>query len=497
MENPLNLPLMFANLDVEKISVLDLGCGTYSSPLSTQMRDLPFARLVSVDNHLPTIRKLELQIKSKPFATKNHITRIRDARAHVAIAQNNAYDIILIMDMLEHLIKSEGVSLLEDCKRVASKGIMVWLPLGDCPEDFEELGENLSQMHKSSWAVKDLEKLGFEVAVFQDFHKQFNPPVSAAWAVWNKPADFVSVDKKPDKLLTWSDGSSTPLKHTPLVDVTTILVDRLDVHGDVLVATSILPGLHEKYPNAKIDWRVRKGFGFALQNNPYINNIIEMVGNRTLDLNDYDLEIRPDHHMHWNKPMAAVHCEQAGVPLHKPELYLTQEEIEAVPEECRDRILVANHAGWSSRVCPNLTQALAQLSYDHDFIQIDNGKNLYESIDHPTLTLREAAAYMYHAKLYIGIDTVFMHMAVAFEKPMVLCMGPTDQFTQYIPNATIIKPYEWKNPAEPYPDTKDGIQLDVDTIIAGIETKLNEDGTIGDRHPRRKMISYSTEEDYK
>lgn len=491
--DPLNLSAMFADLNIEETSVLDLGCGTYASPLSSQMKDLPFARLISVDIHLPVIRTLQREVDNKPFAAKHHITRARDAREHVKVAMEDAYDVVLILDMLEHLPIDDGVALLKQCMRIAKKRVMVWLPIGECPQG--ESDGNQHQVHQSTWEVKDLEKLGFLVSEFEDFHTQFNPPVTAAWAVWHKGDTPPEVVEKPTRVVS---KDVEIIRDKP---IETILVDRLDVHGDVLVATSVLPGLREKYPDAKIDWRVRKGYGFALEQNPHIHKIITYTGGghpgdaRVVE--DYDLVVTPDHHMSWNKPMAAVHCEQAGVPLHKPELYLTDEEWAAVPDEHRHAILVANHAGWGSRVCPALNEALKELSEYHPFVQIDNGADLFEGIDHPELTLRQAAAYMAYANLYIGIDTVFMHMAVAWNIPMVLCMGPTDQHTQYIPGATVIKPYEWKNPAEPYPDTKEGIQIPKNTIIAGIRTKLFESGEIVDKKPRRKMISYATEKDYK
>ena len=232
------------------------------------------------------------------------------------------------------------------------------------------------------------------------------------------------------------------------------------------------------------------GYGFALENNPYIDRLIYGPVKDVPELHaKYDKVIVLDHHMRWNAPMAQIHCEQAGVPLHKPELYLTDKEIESVDQLYRANILVANKAGWVQRMCPNLNLALNELAIDHDFTQIDNGPDLFEGISHPKMSLRQAAAYMYHAKLYIGIYTVFMHMAVAFGTPMVLCMGPTGPETQYIPYATVIKPYEWTNPAKHYPDKH--IDLPVDNIIRAIKTKLNDDGTIANRRTRLKFVEYT------
>ncbi|MHA2375567.1 MAG: glycosyltransferase family 9 protein [Candidatus Thorarchaeota archaeon] len=516
--DPLNLKSKFGDLKLEETSVLDLGCGVYGSPLSSQMKTLPLQRLISIDAHKPAIDQLHNAIHHSPFATKMHICRNREATAHASFAQEDAYDVVLIMDLLEHVSKEDALELLERCKIIAKKKILIWIPLGDCPQG--DIAGNPFQRHQSTWSAKDLEKVGFHVEVFPGFHTQFDPPVDAAWAFWDKEEDDLIfkgkykdlANKKPAKKSMRLQTKKVKLPSPALGEIpgpTTasnenldyasikkILVDRLDVHGDVLVATSILPGLWEKYPDAKIDWHVRRGYDFALKNNVYINEIIQ--GPAKDYRRGYDLVVAPDHHMAWSGPMAMVHCKQADVSFNPPELYFTKEELEAIPEKHKNRILVANAAGWNSRVCPNLPKVLAEMTEHHpEMLQVDNGRPIADGIDHfPKLSLREVAARMSYAKLYIGIDTVFMHMAVALGVPMVLCMGPTDQKTQYIPNATVIKPYTWDNPAEPYPDTKDGIQIPQTTILLGIRTKLAENGEIIDKKPRRKMISYSKKEDY-
>jgi hypothetical protein len=490
--DPLDLKSKFDGLNIEETSVLDLGCGSYNTPISSQMRVLPFDRLVSIDAHKPTFMALHREIDQVHFAAKQHICRNREAIAHMADAMSNAYDVVLMLDVLEHFDKPTALKVVKEAKRVCFDRVIIWLPLGECPQG--DIAGNPFQKHLSTWTAEELEELGFEVTVFPEQHKQFKPPVDAAWAIWKKSditkkeLDLEYSPGKPEGKGTYFD------KPLPMVAAfkgspENILIDRLDVHGDVLVCTSILPGLREKYPDAHISWHVRKGYGFALENNPYLDHVIPGPMPPGYQKN-YDMVITPDHHMRWNKPMAMIHCEQAGVEFHGPELYFTQDEYASLPDELSNKILVCNTAGWGSRVCPNLSVVLDQLAQGGmDFVQIDNGPDISEHIPHPVLSLRQAAVAMWSAKLYIGIDTVFMHMAVALGVPMVLCMGPTDQYTQYTPNATIIKPYEWKNPAEPYPDTKDGIQLQASSILSGIRTKMNEFGELVNNTSSSKFVT--------
>lgn len=241
----------------------------------------------------------------------------------------------------------------------------------------------------------------------------------------------------------------------------------------MLVATSILPGLHEKYPDALIDWYVRQGFDFALTHNPYINTIIRgpVPNEKELEAK-YDLVIAPEHHYRWDKPMAKIHCEVAGVRFNPPELYLAQSELD-IPNQYKYRILVANKAGWKSRTCPNLTPVLANLATKYpEMLQIDNGRPIGD-IEKYTGKLRQIAALMYYAKAYIGIDTVFMHMAVALKKPMALCLGPTGPETQYIPDAYFIRPFVHLNPAQSNHAFSNGIQLPKESIEEMIVTLLD------------------------
>lgn len=85
---------------------------------------------------------------------------------------------------------------------------------------------------------------------------------------------------------------------------------------------------------------------------------------------------------------------------------------------------------------------------------------------------------MRFAKLYIGIDTVFMHMAVALGVPMVLVLGPTGPETQYIPKAAFIRPFVNMNPVESREEYRYGIQVSIEEIINTIRTVLAPDGTI-------------------
>ncbi len=242
-----------------------------------------------------------------------------------------------------------------------------------------------------------------------------------------------------------------------------ILVERLDVHGDVLVGTSVLPGLKQKYPGSEIVWHVRSGFEHMLMYNPYINHKI-IHPFQPVNSENYDLHFSLDHHYRWNTTMVGIYCDICKVPINRPEIYLSEQEVAGRELELEGRILVANRAGWRSRECPNLSEAIADLATSYpEFLQVDLGPPI-PGVQQYKLGLRKVAALMETAKLYVGIDTVFMHMAVACKVPMALCLGPTGPETQYIPSSVFMRPFVHLNPAEPHLAFKDGIQLDKEDI---------------------------------
>ena len=441
---PLDLKDRFQGLNIEELEVLDVGCGKMNSPLSVQIRSLPFKKLVGIDAAAPCIK--DVIANQRNIAAKELNAMVVDARTYLPTLETESFDVVILMDMLEHISKEEGVELLKHATRIARQRVLIWLPVGQCEQS--PAMDNPYMEHKSTWNPEDLEKLGFDVTTWKAFHQHVAPPADAAWAIWNK------------------------------VVIKSILVERLDVHGDVLVATSVLPGLKERYPHAKIDWHVRSGFDFALQHNPHIRSIIQgPVSDKAALYKKYDLVLPIEHHMRWNKPMVWIHCEEAGVQIHRPELYFTRTELKEVPERLKQRILVANKAGWKSRECPNLTAVLNDIATD-EFLQIDNAPPMSSHIEQYHGSLREVAAIMKFAKLYIGIDTVFMHMAVALQIPMVLFLGPTGPETQWIPDAEFLRPFVHLNPAEPNIAFAYGIQLPKEDILNTIRKVLTEDGEV-------------------
>jgi len=267
--------------------------------------------------------------------------------------------------------------------------------------------------------------------------------------------------------------------------MTHILVTRLDVHGDVLVGTSVLPGLREQYPDAEIDWHVRSGYGQLLEYNPYLRKVWQGPFDEIPEV--YDKSYSLDHHYQWDRPMAQVYCDTCGVPLHRPEIYLNEAERKLAANNT-GLILVANKAGWRSRECATLPDVLSELAANYPMmLQVDMGTPI-RNIKRFDGTLRQVAALMSTASLYIGIDTVFMHMAVALNRPMVLCMGPTGPESQYIPGASFCRLFKHHNPAAPHEAFSYGVRIPREHILKTIRDRLDEYGTVDNSTETREIF---------
>ena len=61
--------------------------------------------------------------------------------------------------------------------------------------------------------------------------------------------------------------------------------------GDIIMSTSIIKALKEKYPLVKIDYQTEKGYDKILKNNPYINKIFLM--DDKINFEEYFQVLRP------------------------------------------------------------------------------------------------------------------------------------------------------------------------------------------------------------
>lgn len=177
MPEPLDLHARLADLPPGDLTVLDLGCGECASAVSRQVLEIPCRHLVSVDVHAPALEIL----RAKPCAAAEHTVIHQEMEQAGPLIERLAPDVTLFIDSLEHLEMPLAETLLQVVERHTRRRILIWLPLGDCPQG--EYGGNPYQRHRSTWTPEVLVARGYQVERLPGFHRHFAPPVDAGWAV--------------------------------------------------------------------------------------------------------------------------------------------------------------------------------------------------------------------------------------------------------------------------------------------------------------------------
>lgn len=134
---------------------------------------------------------------------KNYIDECMQKNVYVyesdikSFIYNNNFDnfddlSFLMIDVIEHIEKSEAIDIIEKLKSISNK-IIIFTPYGFMHQD--EYDSNEYQRHLSSWTDEDFKNMGFDCKVIDDFHyiddNTSNGVVFAVWDKDNKQAVFV------------------------------------------------------------------------------------------------------------------------------------------------------------------------------------------------------------------------------------------------------------------------------------------------------------------
>jgi len=134
-------------------TLLDIGCGKCS-----QVKYLQSNYSIGVD----IFRNYVYESKRKKIHSQYIIGDIRELNF-----KPKSIDVVIAIEVIEHLEKHDGYTLLQKMENWAKEKIIISTPNGVWVQD--EYDNNPYQKHKSVWQVKDLEKLGFKVYGVDEF----------------------------------------------------------------------------------------------------------------------------------------------------------------------------------------------------------------------------------------------------------------------------------------------------------------------------------------
>jgi len=129
-------------------TVLDLGCGP-SSPIQF-CKNIKYSVGVEIfPQYLSESKKRHIHTK---YLDKDFL-KLKFAK--------NSFDAVIMIEVLEHLDKKDGLEIIKRASMWAKKKIIISTPNGYFPMD--EVDQNLYQKHRSGWNVSELSKLKFKV----------------------------------------------------------------------------------------------------------------------------------------------------------------------------------------------------------------------------------------------------------------------------------------------------------------------------------------------
>lgn len=155
LTNPVHKILKKAKLwpfdDDEIETVLDVACG-----LSLKSKYLGAKTIVGVDIHEPYLRSIESNVS---YAVVKY-----DVRKISEIFIDSSFDVVYALDIIEHLNKEDSFKLIEQCKKISKKAVVIETPEGYVPQnlDIQGFGAHDFQTHRCGWTINDLEKIDFK-----------------------------------------------------------------------------------------------------------------------------------------------------------------------------------------------------------------------------------------------------------------------------------------------------------------------------------------------
>lgn len=140
---------------VNKIrTVLDVGCGL---SLKSQYIDAEFR--VGIDIYFPYLKKIGSKV---PYVAVN-----ADALQIGNLFLPHSFDLVLLLDIIEHLQKDDSMRLLSLAEKIARVAVIIETPKGYIPQNIDILGfdGHTYQTHRSSWEPEEFIAQGYKVVL--------------------------------------------------------------------------------------------------------------------------------------------------------------------------------------------------------------------------------------------------------------------------------------------------------------------------------------------
>jgi len=142
--------LFWQNLDKDANSILDLGCGRGKQMQFINRKKRYFT--VGVDLFEPYLDECRRE-GSYDLVVSSDIRQLE-------WVEDNSYDVVMCLEVLEHLEKEDGKILIRNMMRIARRQVLVQTPVDSF--EWEGLHGNPLNKHLYVWKVEELQEVGFD-----------------------------------------------------------------------------------------------------------------------------------------------------------------------------------------------------------------------------------------------------------------------------------------------------------------------------------------------
>ncbi len=131
-------------------SMLDIGCG-YNLGIKKITTRMKYS--VGLDTFSPSIEK------AKKDKTHNEFI-LEDINLSLEKVADKSFDVVVALDLIEHLTKEKGLWLIKQMERIGVKKIIIFTPNGFVPQT--PFDNNPWQLHVTGWDFEEMKMFGFD-----------------------------------------------------------------------------------------------------------------------------------------------------------------------------------------------------------------------------------------------------------------------------------------------------------------------------------------------
>lgn len=155
--------------------VLDIGCGIMQAttdviekhPIPSLSEKLKGKKIIPANLDCKMIVGVDIWEKYLEKNKERYIV-IKTNVENTEIFLDNSFDVVISLDVLEHIEKETSLKLLNEMERIARKRVIVYTPRQfesneENEEDAWKMGKNPFQLHKSLIKPEIFEQMGYKI----------------------------------------------------------------------------------------------------------------------------------------------------------------------------------------------------------------------------------------------------------------------------------------------------------------------------------------------